>query len=883
MNRLAALRLSLVLAAAWPTCAFAQEDEEAPDSGIIVTGSRAVGLQAADSAAPVQVVSSDMIGRVGQPNMNQVLTQIVPSFTAQTQGGDLSSFALSARLRGLSPNHTLVLVNGKRRHGHPILQVLGPFAGSAAPSIDLIPPDSVARVEVLQEGAAAIYGTDAIAGVINFILKDDDQGISFKATGGQYYDSEGELFSVSGNMGMKLGENGFLNLTLFHSRQDYTTLGTGIVAVTKLDGSLQPNAPAQWSNLTGNALAGINNGQPKSQLTEAFYNMGFEFGDIEVYSFGNYAFRNSYANQGYRHPKRICYETTTVGGVVTQTNANGAVTTAAYDPRACYGDTGIFGLVPLVHVEENEYSLTAGIKGEVGGGWNFDVSGTYASQENDIWTERSAHREIWQESYAASLRGIGSPNSPSSAYDGSFRLSQTTVTADLRKEFDVGLAAPLTLAFGGEYRRDTYEIVAGDTISTYKTGLQAFPGYKASDAGFFSRDAKAVYLNVIAKPVDGWTVDLAGRYERYSDFGDTLIGKATTRYDFSDAFAVRATISTGFRAPTMAEQKYSSINVLATSATAQLPAGSPAAKLLGFDALRPEKSRNYSAGIVVRPLPRLSMTLDAFMIDIDDRIAGTAVRNAIQNGVVLPGAGDIFNALAAAGIVLDPGLPTVGIQSFTNGIDTRTKGIDFSAAYSVPLGFGTLNLALAANYTDTKIRRNRIGYPLFNAASESNLQDTTPKYKIGANALLKAGKFSLKLRETLYGRTSLLVRPAFQTQVAGRITVVPPGGFVIADGAPGSGLANTENLYFRGDVEPALITDLEASYDISDFATISIGANNLFDKRPELPKLLEGVTVPVGVSPYVNGLGSGSYGVNYMHGPYGTSGGYYYARISLKL
>ncbi|MDX3901634.1 MAG: TonB-dependent receptor [Sphingobium sp.] len=872
MNKRAALKLSLILASSWSACAFAQEAPQVDEGAeIIVTGTRAVGMQAAESAAPVQVLSEEAISHVGQPNLNQVLTQIVPSFTAQTQGTDLSSFSLSARLRGLSPNHTLVLVNGKRRHGNGILQVLGAFAGSAAPSIDLIPPDSVARVEVLQEGAAAVYGTDAIAGVLNFILKEDTEGGTFKVTGGQYYDSEGELFSASGNMGFKLGEDGFFNLTLFHRRQDYTTVGTGQTQVTRLDGSLQPNAPAQWSNLTGDALAGINGGQPKTQLSLAFYNMGYDFGGVELYSFGDYARREGWAKQGYRHPKRICYE---VG------NLGGNVTAAAYDPNICYSDTGVWGMVPLQHALEDEYSFTVGAKGEVAGGWNYDISTTYGHQKNDIWTEASAHREVWQESYAASLAGIGTPNTPDKAYDGGFRLSQTTVTADIRKEFDVGMADPLTFAFGGEYRRDTYEIVAGDFYSTYKTGVQSFPGYKATDAGRFKRSSRAGYANVIVAPVDGWTVDLAGRYEDYTDFGDTLIGKITTRYDFSDAFAIRGTASTGFRAPTLAEQKYSTINVGPTSAIAQLPAGTPAAALLGFGPLGPEKSKNFSAGFVMRPVPKLAITVDGYLIKIKDRISGTASRNAVQGGVVQPGAAAIFDALAAAGIVLDTALQTVGVQSFTNGIDTRTWGVDFSATYPVALDFGSLNLSLTANYNKTKITDNKLGYPLFNAASESNIERSTPDYKVVANALFKTGKFTLNLRETFYGKTSVLVRPAFQTTSAGRVTVVPSGGFIIADGAAGSGLTNTENLYFNGVVKATAITDLEASYDFTEAVTFSVGANNLFNKRPEIPKLLEGVTVPVGQSPYING--SGAYDAYYGHGPYSTSGGYYYARLDFK-
>ena len=867
MKRLSALRLSLILASSWSACAVAQEPQADDGGAIIVTGTRAVGMQAAEAAAPIQVLSEEAISHVGQPNLNQVLTQIVPSFTAQTQGTDLSSFSLSARLRGLSPNHTLVLVNGKRRHGNGILQVIsGAFQGSAAPSIDLIPPDSVARVEVLQEGAAAVYGTDAIAGVINFILKDEDEGGSFKITGGQYYDSEGELFSASGNMGFKLGEDGFFNLTLFHRRQDYTTVGTGQVQITKPDGTLQSNTPAQWSNLTGDALSGINGGQPRTKLTLGFYNMGYDFGGVELYSFGDYARREGWAKQGYRHPKRICYETGNLGG---------SVTAAAYNPNICYSDTGVWGMVPLQHVVEDEYSFTVGAKGEFGGGWNYDISGTYGAQKDSIYTEKSAHRELWQESFAAG--GVARAITPSSAYDGGFKLAQTTITADIRKEFEIGMASPLTLAFGGEYRKDEYEILQGDAVSTYKTGVQSFPGYKATDAGDYQRSSKAVYLNLIAEPVDRWSADLAGRYEDYTDFGDTAIWKATTRYDFSDAIAIRGTVSTGFRAPTLAEQKYSTINVGPTSAVAQLPAGTPAAALLGFGPLKPEKSKNFSAGVVLRPVPKLAITIDGYLIKIKDRITGTAARNAVLNGVVQPGAADILNALSAAGIVLDSALftnGTIGVSSFTNGIDTRTWGIDFSASYPVALDFGSLNLSLTANYNKTKITDNKVGYPIFNAASESNIERSNPDYKVVANALFKSGKFSLNLRETFYGKTSVLVRPAFTSSSAGSI-VIPEGGFLIADGAGGA-----NQLYFNGVVKATAITDLEAGYDFTDFVKFSVGANNLFNKRPEVPKLLQGVAVPVGVSPYQNG--AGAYNSYYGHGPYGTSGGYYYARLDFK-
>ncbi|UZW54192.1 TonB-dependent receptor [Sphingobium sp. JS3065] len=853
MTRLTALKLSLALASSWSACAMAQEAQspQGDDGGaIIVTGTRAVGMQAAESAAPVQVFSEEALSHVGQPNLNQALTQMVPSFTAQTQGTDMSNFSLSARLRGLSPNHALVMVNGKRRHGSAILQVIaGPFQGSAAPSIDLIPPDAVSRIEVLQDGAAAVYGTDAIAGAINLILKDQTEGGSFKVTGGQYYNSEGELFSASGNVGFKLGEDGYFNLTGFHRRQSYTSTGTGQVTMADINGNPYVNSAGTYPGQFGSTnnyydpawadldLNGINGGQAKSQLNLLFYNMGYDFGGIELYSFGDVSRRVGYAKQGYRPPNRICGSAT--------------------DLTTCFGDTGTFGMVPQQKVEQKEYSLTIGVKGEASG-WNYDVSTTYGSDQNKIWTIGSAHRALWIESYLRSIQP-GSTETPSTitdAYDGGFKLSQLTNTLDIRKEFDVGMAEPLTLAFGGEYRRDTYEIVAGDYASTYKEGVQSFPGYKDVDAGKHSRSSKAAYINLIVSPVDGWTVDLAGRYEDYTDFGDTKIGKITTRYDFSDAFAIRGTASTGFRAPTLAESFYSTVNVGPTSAVLQLPAGSPAATLLGFNSLRPEKSTNFSAGIVLRPVPKLAITIDGYYIKIKDRISATASLPAIQGGQPVPGAQNILAAIASTGLVLDTGLQTLGVASFTNLIDTETYGVDFAAHYPVALDFGKLDLSLNANYNKTKITDNK-NPALFSAQSESYIEDASPEYKIVAGLNFSSGPFSANLRQTFYGKTSILVRSALTAAAM-----------------------NGQPLERDGVVKATGITDLELGYDFTDFVTFSIGANNLFDKRPEKPKLLSGVTVLPGQSPYENG--STAWNGYYGHGAYGSAGGYYYARLDFK-
>jgi iron complex outermembrane receptor protein len=835
----------------------AEAEAQAAGTDIIVTGTREAGVQAADSATPIQVLGSEALSRVGQPNLNQALTQLVPSFTAQTQGTDMASFSLSARLRGVSPNHTLVMVNGKRRHGSSILQVInGPFGGSAAPSIDLIPPDAVQRIEILQDGSAAQYGSDAIAGVINIILKSNAEGGSVETSVGQYYDGEGRIFSVSGNLGYRVGEAGFINLTLFHRRNDYTTIGKGQITAVNLNGTTNTTVSPAFRPIYDalNARQGtseINGGQPKSDLNIAFYNAGYDFGDVQFYSFGDISRRHGRALQGYRPPNRICRVTA--------------------DPATCYAPTVQNGMVPLIEVITDEFSVSNGFRGDAQG-WNWDFGVTYAEEISDVLTTNSANASLF------TATGF----TPRDFYDGSFKFTQLTNTVDVNKEFDVGVENPLTFAFGGEYRRETYRITAGDEASRFVEGGQSFPGYALSDATTLKREAASAYGNVILKPVTQWTVDLAGRYERYSDFGDTVIGKATTRYDFSPAFALRATASTGFRAPSLAESGYSATNVAPTSAVVQLAPSSPGAVSAGFGALRPEKSINVSLGTVVRPMPKLIVTLDGYYIKIRDRIVSSGTIRG-QNAQPFPTPGVrvltplingltpymlVQNAIQASGKSLDPTVLQSGdlsIQTFTNGIATRTWGLEFAARYPVQLGFGRLDLSVGANYNDTKVTNSRLG-TLFNLQAEAIIEQSSPRFKSVLSALFTSGSFSANVRATSYSQAVALVQPnAFST------TPRPIG--------------NPANGFYEGVVKGTTIFDLELGYDLTKFINIAAGANNLFDKIPEIPALVADYnsSAPAagwlaGRSPYING--SGSIDSPYTHGPYGSNGGYYYARVS---
>lgn len=818
------------------------EPLEASRSEIIVTGTRVTGTQVAESAAPIQSLPADALSRIGQPNLNRALAQIIPSFTAQSKGGDMANFSLSARLRGLNPNHVLVMVNGKRRHNSALLQTsISPYQGSAAPNIDLIPPDAVSRVEMLLEGAAAQYGSDAIAGVINIILKEDASGGDARTSYGQYFDGEGATVSASVNYGFPINDSGFANLTFFHRRIGQTYQGEGQTAVTDVrTGAIYPTLRGDAVNWAGLDLANINRGAPRSSLRIGMFNMGYDFGGVTFYGFGDIAHRAGYANQNYRHPARIC-KVSTIG-------SNGG--SGSYDASSCLAGTGTTGLVPVEKVVENEWSLTGGLKGEAAG-FQWDLSTTYGHVTNDIWTLESANRQLY----------LDTGTSPRDFYAGAFKFIQWTNTLDATREIDIGFPQPMTLAMGGEYRAERYSIFAGEPYSYYGDGAQGFAGYKPSDADSYKRHGASAYLNAIFHPVRPWTVDLAVRYENYSNFGDTLIGKATTRYDVSDGFAIRGTVSSGFRAPTMQESYYSAANANPTGVIAQLPPNSAGAAALGFSPLSPEKSRNFSAGLVLRPIPRMLVTLDGYHIRIANRIVSTGQIRGLVGGVPQTGIVNgttaynaVLNAIKAQDIGTDATMTLLAAQTFTNGIDSRTWGFDLSARYPVDLPIGTIDLGLSANYGKTRVTANRAPYNLFDKVAESYLETAEPDYKVIFSALFTSGDFSLSLIQSYRAKSSILVMPA----------------------TSGPGV-------YEATIRATPLTDLELRYAINRRLTLSLGSNNLFDKKPEKTALLPAdilARLPNGTSPYTDG--TVTIGDRPIFGSYDLNGGFYYARLSLS-
>lgn len=803
---------------------------------VIVTGTRVTGLRAVDSPAPIQVLDSSALQRVAQSDLIQALAQNVPSFNAQAFGGDAANLTLSARLRGLSPNHALVLINGKRRHGTGNLAVLsGAFQGGATADLSYIPLGSVDHIEVLQDGAAAQYGTDAIAGVINIIMKTADAGGSITASGGKYMSGGGLTGDLTMNLGVAPIENAYVNLTFETRYHDFSQRGDVDPRVTNTPFNTPPvsstnSALYRYPSLATNPDFPYLNkisGDAEYRLNIGSVNAGYRFSDtLEAYVFGTYGSKFAQAYENYRVPNLII-------------GKDGSI------PRPA-------GFSPKEQIDEIDYAFTGGFKGELGAsGWSFDVATTYGKDDITINTVDSFNRSLYIDTSTLTTPGF----SPTDFHAGDFIASQWTSNLDLTRDFDVGMPTPLTLALGAEYRKEKYIIKPGDPASRYKEGSQSYPGFALTDAGSHDRKNYAFYADVALSPVEALKLDGAVRYEHFSDFGSTTVFKGTGRYDFSPKIAVRGTASTGFRAPTLAEEYYSATNVSPTSAFVQLPPNSPAAALVGVNGLKPEKSTNFSVGFVAHPGAGVTATLDLYQIKVDHRVVGSGSLFGSGGTVNLPA---VRAAILANGNVLDPTVTSTGITIFTNGLDTRTRGAEFVLTASSDAGdYGSIQWSLTANYNKTKVTHinapppQLAGVSLFDANSISNLETASPKYRVVAGALWKWDRLSVNFKESLYGKSS---------------------NYNSRTGCPLVVTAATTTCYLV-EVKAALITDLEVSYQIFESVKISAGANNLFNQYPDkVNPLLKADYLRANSNGYVTQYPSFS--------PFGINGGYWYGRVA---
>jgi iron complex outermembrane recepter protein len=839
----------------------------APESQVdevIVTGTRQNDLTVANSPAPIQIVSSQELKAVsGSGDLISALAKLVPSFTAQSFGGDQANNVLLAKLRGLSPNDTLILVNGKRRHTTSSLAVVsGPFQGGAGTDLNFIPVNAIDHIEVLTEGAAAQYGSDAIAGVINIILKKDSSGGDLGATYGQYEDGGGITSDYTARLAFEPLPGDYFEIAAEVHNHGHSDRG-GIDGRTLNPNVTYPNS--NWTQVAGYPHLNLIEGDAQYNLKTVSVNTGFDLGGgVQLYAFGTYGRKTGSSYENYRAPNAIAYP---AGPAF----VNPAVTNPVQYPFP-------LGFTPSENADQTDYETTAGLKGEVVG-WHWDLSSTYGTNKDIVTTVNSANGALVggyttkNPSTGVVTTVLGTDTTPRDFYDGFFKSTQWTSNIDLGHDFDIGVAAPLNVAVGGEYRRSTFQIGAGEPASYVGSGAQSYPGFLPVDAGTHSRTNYAGYLDLATKPIEGLLTDLAGRYEHYSDFGSKGVGKLTARYDIVSQFAIRGTVSTGFRAPTLAEEYYTTTNVSPDSATVQLQPNSVAATDIGLGNLKPETSTSYSLGFVFKPTASLLATLDVYQISIHNRIVSTGTLNSVVNGtrVGTPNASGLTPIEQA---ILDSGnqspaqiVPggSYSVSLFTNGIDTRTHGAEFALDLPVDYGFAKVDWSVGATYNDTTITSVRAdpaalagqsvfatGSALFDQTAISDITSASPKYLLNLGALLTWNRLSVNLREQIYGSASEYVSN-------GGHTVATPNGSTVT--------------YVKNEIGVAPITNLDISYEAIDKLRLSVGANNLFNRYPNKVNgdLLAG---------YAAAYNRSTVGQYPSFSPYGFNGGFYYVRAS---
>ncbi|MEO7072025.1 MAG: TonB-dependent receptor [Rhodanobacter sp.] len=720
-----AASLAAALLCSLPLAAGAQDAGDVPttkakDLGpVIVTGTRADNRTESTSLTPIDVVSAKVLQQTGTNELTTALARIIPSLTfPRPSAADTADSQRPAQLRGLSPDQVLVLVDGKRWHSGAIIVTNGVLGrGSQAVDLNTLPMAAIDHIEVLRDGASAQYGSDAIAGVINIVLKKGAQGGDVQVTGGQYSAGDGRIWQGSANFGIPLNDDrGWLRFSLQEGNQDLTNRA-GVDRRRPQDGVRQRF------------------GDPQVRDHNLFLNSQYNLApNVELYAFGHYGKRASTSTAFFRS--------------VDNSNSAPSIYPTGY--------------LPLEDADSTDQSMVLGLRGKTAGGWRWDVSGNYGANRVSYATHNSVNR--------AFLHDFGS--SPTRFHDGILKATQQSFDIDLAKEMSVGwLANPVTLAFGTAYLRQSYAITAGDPASYYvgtsgvSGGAQGFGGFQPTDAGTHARHNVAQYLSLETNLTDRLGASLAVRHEDYSDFGNTTSGSLAGRFDFTDRFALRASASTGFRAPSLAQQYYAYTQSLfygPGNAPAGLAPGiyntglvaatSPIGSLLGGEALKPEKSRNFSAGAVWNPVDPLNISVDVYQITLDNRVTLSS-----NLSIAAPA---VQTYLAANGIT---NTNYSSIAYFTNAVSTRTRGVDFVSSYLSDFGSaGTLQTTLSYNYNKNKVTDVKPNPAVLDALGLNLkridrrdqyglLADTTPRSKLILNGLYSVGHWGINGTLTRYG------------------------------------------------------------------------------------------------------------------------------------
>jgi len=867
--------LSLAIAASiamMPSMALPQDEGADDTEEIVVTGTRREGQSPLETLSPIDVFAGTALANQATFDLTDGLTKIAPSINTQRFPiADGTAFIRPVSLRNLSPDQTLVLVNGTRRHRSPLVNLqLAPLGtvnqGAQAVDFSSLPAAAIKRIEILRDGASAQYGSDAIAGVINVILKDADEGISLSVQTGEYYESDGTRTTIAANGGFSLGGNGFLNATAEWSSADTTSRGIA-----------RPDA-AQVAGVVGASQTPLNGlgqrwGDPDVETLKLFLNAAIDVSDnVELFANASYSDNDTISDFFYRGPVLDAAEMFTARTTLQIDNEG------AFDPitglpigdfipddapQSLVDDINAAGLNPTdyltadasspsgfvllnpIHTmfpggynpdfgaEISDYAIVFGARGETAGGLSWDVRGRFAESEADY---------VLSETINPSLGGL----SPTSFRPGKLTQEETSLNVDFVKPMDVGnLASPLNFAFGFQFLDETYKIGAGDQASVeagpvfiFGVGSDGFQGFTPESAGSFGSESIAVYLDLEADITDRFSAGAAIRYEDFDEFNDsTFDWKLSGRFEVTDTFALRGTVSTGFRIPTPGQVNTLNVTTSADTAGNLIPSGTfpvnhpvaqafldPTGSPLAIP-LTPEESTSFTLGAVFQPTDNISITLDYYDIEIKDRLA-------LLNNTVGPAE---IAILTAAGFpnasLLDGSLASF----FVNGFDSDITGIDLAITGDFDVGPGSLIVDLRHNFNEQEI--SNVAPGSINLSRVFDLENQVPE-----------------------NRTTL----TFDYQTSGMF-----GGYVRVNRY--GDWATTGGLFSPGDASDAasygseIIVDIEATLTFAENYRITVGAENVFDTEPDLEQ--DGTLQFLGV-------------VTSLTSPFGQNGGFWYVRLA---
>lgn len=761
------------------------------------------------STANVQVISAQEIVRTGQSNAMAALEQLMPSVSSPSFSGVGSNrFIRTMQLRNLSADQTLVLVNGKRRHLTANFNAnAGPNSGTEPADLSLIPLSAIDHIEVITEGASALYGQDAIAGAVNIVLKHNTSGGSLNFVDSGYYAGDGVGVNGYGDYAIKLGNRGgYLDVAAQVSNQLPTNrsgLYTGSMYFPLADGSVDPRQEKAGRDF--NRLEGLGH----TTMETLSVNGALPITDsIRGYLTATYGHRTVENQVTYRNPAN-----------------NNTV-------RALYPD----GFIPLMGMTENDFQVNGGVQGTTAG-FDWDGYVTFGRDDESYTTLNSDNPTFG----LASKRNF---------YDGSDISTQLVTGFKASRNFTPSfLSRPVTLEFGGEYRHDTFQLTAGEYQSWANGGVKVLDGPNAGatatpgasghigaspdTASNTARDTFDGHVNLSFHILPKWEWTLGGHVVSYSSLATTETGSVGTRYDFNKRWAIRANFNTGYRPPTLGQENYYYTSTFPTYTFAQLPTTSAAAKALGGGQLKGEYSRSYSIGIDAHPVDNFTLTANLYRIAINDRMAnstqfgGTAVESMLNN-------------LGLNGIRY--------VQYYTNPVNTVTNGGDVNAAYNLNLHkYGQWIFSVGVNFADTEISHYNstpsqllaLNQPYFDAYAQNTLLHSSPKNRETLGITWAKDKWLVSFQEQRYGQLTYIANPSL---AAKDWTVV----------------------------KPAFITNLTVSYDINPRWSLSVGAQNLFNKYPNQ------------VSKAGQASSSGAFKYPY-YSAYGFMGGYYFAKISYHL